>query len=275
MGRALSRMAARLALALALLLPPVLPATGAQFDQQHTAWTALLKRHVIVTDGGRASRVRYAGFARDRAALKNYLAALSAVSAREFAHWDKASRLAFLLNAYNAHMIELVLTRYPDIRSVQDFGMVFNNPFRRKFFVLLEREASLDMIEHETIRAKGDYDEPRIHFAVNCASVGCPMLREEAYTGDRLEAQLEEQTTRFLSDRTRNRHNIGARTLEVSAIFRWYAEDFTRNGATREDFFARHAALLADDTESRRQIGEKRAPVRTLDYDWRLNDAPP
>jgi hypothetical protein len=95
------------------------------------------------------------------------------------------------------------LTRYPDIRSVWDFGKVFNNPFRKRFFKMFGRDYSLDMIEHDTIRARGTYDDPRIHFAVNCASVGCPMLREEAYVGERLERQLDEQTARFLSDRSR------------------------------------------------------------------------
>jgi len=88
-------------------------------------------------------------------------------------------------------MVELVLTRYPNIQSVWDFGKVFGNPFKKRFFRLFGRDYSLDMIEHETIRAKGMYDEPRIHFAVNCASVGCPMLREEAYVGERLDAAVK------------------------------------------------------------------------------------
>ena len=262
---------------IALLMMLLAPCGSfAQFDQQHTAWTDLLKKHVVVVDGGKASRVSYAGFARDRARLKAYLATLSSVSRHDFNEWSKPRQLAFLINAYNGQMVELILTRYPDIKSVWDFGKIFNNPFKIKFFNLLEREASLDQIEHELIRAPGVYDDPRVHFAVNCASVGCPMLREEAYTGDRLDAQLDDQTSRFLADRTRNRYNATDGKLEVSAIFDWYGGDFSHSArgiASREDFFANHANLLADDAAARRRIASKLAPLRFLEYDWRLNDA--
>jgi hypothetical protein len=273
MGPALSRVVARL-IALLLLLAPL--CAGAQFDHQHTAWTALLQRHVVVNTGATASRVNYAGLAGKRAALKRYLATLSAVESDEFNAWSKPRRLAFLLNAYNAHMIERVLTRYPDIQSVWDFGRVFNHPFKTKFFRMFGRDMSLDGIEHDLIRAPGAYDDVRIHFAVNCASIGCPLLREEAYSGDRLDTQLDEQTVRFLADRTRNRYNMVDGALEVSPIFKWYAGDFSggaRGINSREEFFARHAALLADDETGRRRIADKRAPLRFLDYDWRLNDS--
>src|SRR3989304_6097750 len=143
----------------------------AQFDRQHKAWGELLKKHVVLIDGGKASQVRYAELARDRAALTAYLASLSRVSEAEFKSWGKEQQLAFLINAYNAHMVELILTRYPNIKSVWDFGKIFNNPFKNKFFTLFGREFSLDNIEHDTIRAKGVYDDPRIHFAVSCASI--------------------------------------------------------------------------------------------------------
>jgi hypothetical protein len=271
MGRTLSRLATRLS-AVALLAAAGATA-AAEFDHRHAAWTALLRPNVVVLDGGRASRLRYAGLARDRAALQSYLAALSAVEAREFGAWNKAQRLAFLINAYNAHMAALVLTRHPGIESVWDFGKLLNNPFKRRFFMLLGRETSLDDIEHGLIRAPGAYDDPRIHFAVNCASLGCPMLREEAYRAADLDAQLDEQTVRFLSDRARNRVAADG-ALEVSSIFKWYGGDFSRGGATLADFFARHAALLAGDDATRQRILEKRAPLRFLDYDWRLNGAP-
>ncbi|MBI1990430.1 MAG: DUF547 domain-containing protein, partial [Betaproteobacteria bacterium] len=140
----------------------------AQFDHQHKAWGELLKKHVVLIDGGKASQVRYAELARDRAALTAYLASLSRVSEAEFKSWGKEQQLAFLINAYNAHMVELILTRYPNIKSVWDFGKFFNNPFKNKFFTLFGRAFSLDNIEHDTIRAKGVYDDPRIHFAVSC-----------------------------------------------------------------------------------------------------------
>lgn len=243
------------------------PSANAQsFDHSHAAWSALLKKHVVLVDGGKASRVRYAEFARDRAALKAYLDALSAVPEADFKAWTKPQQMAFLINAYNGFTVEKILTRYPDIRSIWDFGKLFGNPFKDEFFSLLGRKFTLDGIEHETLRKKGAYDEPRIHFAVNCAAIGCPMLREEAYVAERLDAQLEEQARRFLSDRSRNRFAAGR--LEVSRIFDWFKEDF----GARERFFAKYAAQLADGAEQQKPVAEGRAPLSFLEYDWSLNE---
>jgi hypothetical protein len=272
----------RLFAAIALLAAPA-GAVFAQFDHSHAAWTALLKKHVVVVDGGKASQIRYAGLAQDRAQLKAYLDALSKVSEAEFKGWSKPQQVAFLVNAYNAFTVEKILTRYPDIRSIWDFGKVFGNPFKDRFFVLLGREGSLDRIEHETLRAKGAYDEPRVHFAVNCASIGCPMLREEAYVADRLDAQLEDQARRFLADRSRNRYSAAKGSLEVSRIFDWFKEDWQSgyrglDGGTpaigsREQYFARYAKLLADDPAQQKLIEDGKTPIAFLEYDWTLNDA--
>jgi hypothetical protein len=247
----------------------------AQFDHRHAAWTSLLGKHVVLVDGGKASRVNYAGFGQERQTLKSYLDSLARITEAEFRSWSRNEQLAFLINTYNARMIELVLTRYPNLGSVWDFGRLINNPFRTRFFRLFGREFSLDMLEHDTIRAKGVYDEPRIHMAVNCASIGCPMLREEAYVADRLDTQLEEQVVRFLSDRSRNRYESTAGALEVSQIFRWYREDF-ENGqvgiASREHFFAKYASVLADSASAEQAIRSRKVPIRHLEYDWRLND---
>jgi hypothetical protein len=231
---------------------------------EHRDWDALLKRHVVVLDGGKASQVRYSAMAAERALLRGYLARLSGVAGKEFDGWPREERMAFLINAYNAFMVEKVLTRYPDIRSVWDFGRLWGHPFKDEFFVLLEGRRSLDWIEHETLRRH--YRDPRIHYAVNCAAVGCPMLREEAYGAARLELQLEDQARRFLADRSRNR--VRDARLEVSKIFDWYRADFE----PRERYFARHAALLADDPAQQKLIVEGKAALRFLDYDWTLND---
>ena len=174
---------------------PALAQTAA-FDHGHAAWTALLKKHVVLLDGGKASQVRYAGMAADRASLKAYLAQLSAVSPAAFEAFSKPQQMAFLINAYNAFTVELILTRYPKLASIRDLGSLLQSPWKPQFVKLLGTQMSLDNIEHDTLRARGRYDDPRIHFAVNCASVGCPMLREEAFVADRLDAQLDEQTRR-------------------------------------------------------------------------------
>jgi len=270
-------------LLLALLVTALpLTATAQQFDHDHKAWAALLKKHVVLIDNNKASQVRYAGFAQDRTVLKAYIDTLSKVGTQEFSIWSKPQQMAFLINAYNAHTVEKILTRYPDIKSIWDFGKIFGNPFKDKFFRLFGREFTLDMIEHETLRKPGAYNEPRVHFAVNCASVGCPMLREEPYIAERLDAQLEEQTRRFLSDRTRNRYNAQDNALEVSEIFKWFSEDWTsgyrgfegKNPAmqSREQFFAKYAMLLADSPAHQQALTERKAAIRHLDYDWSLND---
>jgi len=259
-----------------------LSASAQAFDHDHQAWAALLKKHVVLIDGGKASQLRYAALAQERPALKSYLASLSKVSAQEFAGWSKPQQMAFLINAYNAYTAEKILTRYPNIKSIWDFGKIFGNPFKDKFFTLLDREFTLDMIEHETLRKPGAYNEPRVHFAANCASVGCPMLREEPYVAAKLDAQLEEQTRRFLSDRSRNRYNAQDNALEVSEIFKWFSEDWTsgyrgfegKNPAmqSREQFFAQYAAILADSPAHQQAITERKAGIRHLDYNWSLND---
>ncbi len=247
------------------------------FDHRHTAWSALLKKHVVVIDDGRASQVRYAGMATDRAALKAYLASLSAVSPAAFNSYTKAQQMAFLINAYNAHTVDLILTRYPHLDSIKELGSLLQSPWKRKYIALLGSTMSLDGIEHDTLRARGRYDDPRIHFAVNCASVGCPPLREEAFTAERLAAQLDEQAQRFMSDRSRNRWNTSKQRLEVSKIFDWYGEDFTLGhlGITSTAaFYARYADRLADASADRDRIRAQTAAVSYLDYDWALNDAP-
>lgn len=272
-------------LALLLWLPALCQAQFAQFDHAHKSWDALLKKHVVVGPGGHASAVSYDGFQADEAALKAYTQGLSAVAEAEFARWTRLQQMAFLINAYNAFTVVKVLQRYPGLKSIRDFGSFIGNPWKDKFFKLFGNDAFLDDIEHGMLRKPGRYDEPRVHFAVNCASVGCPMLREEAYVADRLDAQLEEQARRFLGDRSRNRFDAARGALEVSKIFDWFKVDWEsgykgigRDGAavtSREMYFARYAALLADKLEERKLIAEGKAAIRFLEYDWNLNRARP
>jgi hypothetical protein len=251
-------------------------------DHSHKVFDGLLKKHVVVLQGGKVSQVRYPEFAKDRTALKAYLDELSAVKKSEFDGWSKSQQMAFLINTYNAFTIELILNHYP-VKSIKDIGSdFFDNRWKRKFFTLLGAPTSLDMVEHEMLRAPGRYDEPRVHYAVNCASIGCPMLREEAFTAEKLDKQLEEQAGRFLSDRSRNRYNKERGVLEVSKIFDWFAKDWTSNYkgingvapiASREDYFGRYAQLLTDDEAGRSAIKEGKVKINFLSYDWSLNEA--
>ncbi len=271
---------------LALVFWLSLAATGASaknpdtgFDHSHAAFTTLLKKHVVLIEGDKISQVRYAALQQDRAALKSYLAGLSAVRATDFNAWSKPQRMAFLINAYNGFTLELMLQNYP-VKSIKDIGSFFDNRWKRPFIKLLGQDFSLDGIEHETLRKPGAYNEPRVHYAVNCASIGCPALRKEAFVADRLDVQLEEQAVRFLSDRSRNHYANGK--LEVSMIFNWFAEDWEK-GLTgfddktlpiksRAEYFGRYAKLLSDNPADQQKIRDGKVTISHLDYDWAIND---
>jgi Protein of unknown function, DUF547 len=242
----------------------------AQFDPGHAGWDGLLKKHVRWLPDGKQSRVDYDGFKAERAALKKVLDAMSAVTPAEFERWSRAQQMAFLVNAYNAFTVELILTRWPELKSIKDLGSLLQSPWKKKFFVLLGDERHLDWIEHEQLRAR--YKDPRVHAAVNCASIGCPALRPEAFTAARLDAQFDDGMQRFMADRTRNR--VAGGKLEVSLIFKWFRADFEQGqmGFNQlEDLFARYAAQLSDQPEEQRKLRERALQPSFLDYDWSIN----
>lgn len=244
----------------------------APFDHGHAAWDALLKKHVRWLPDGNQSRANYKGFAADRAALRAVLETMSAVPKATFDGWSRPQQMAFLINAYNAFTVELILTKYPDLKSIKDLGSFIQSPWKKKFFTLLGEERHLDWIEHEQLRPR--YNEPRVHAAVNCASIGCPALRDEAFTATKLEAQLEDGMRRFMADRTRNR--VKGNQVEVSSIFKWFREDFEKgHGGFRQvqDVFAKYAELLSDIPAEQAALKAKSLPVSHLEYDWSLNDA--
>jgi hypothetical protein len=246
------------------------------FDHTYKGWDDLLKKHVRYVEGGNASRVSYAGLAKDRAQLKVVLDEYSKVPRIEFDGWAKPQQQAFLINAYNAFTVEKILTRYPDLKSIRDFGSVFGNPWKDKFFTLFGQPAYLDLIEHEMLRKDGVYDDPRVHVAVVCASIGCPMLRADAFTDDKLDAQLDDAMRRFLSDRSRNRYNPQSGKLEISRIFDWYGKDFEKGHkglSSVRGAMAKFADQLADKPEDRAAVRAQKPDIAFLDYDWSLNDA--
>ena len=241
------------------------------FDHEHRLWHQLLQKHVYWIDNGVASQVDYEGFRRENATLDAYLDTLSGVSKDEFAQWTQEQQLAFLINAYNAFTVRLILNHWP-VDSIRDIGGWFNNPWKMEFFTLLGQPRHLDWIEHEVIREPGRFNEPRIHFAVNCAAIGCPALRNEAYVGERLTHQLEDQTRRFLSDTSRNRYRNGR--LELSSIFKWYREDFQRGWQgidSLAEFIAPYADTLEAPSFSRNKNNQHMIEIKFLDYDWALN----
>jgi hypothetical protein len=260
-----------ISIAIGALFLPATPAFSQTFDHSYAAWEVLLKKHVRWLPDNKQSRVNYKGFAADRAELGKVLEGLSAVSQVQFNTFSKEQQMAFLINAYNAFTVEVILTKYPDLKSIKDLGVFGRGPWKNEFFTLLGAKRHLDWIEHEQLRPK--YAEPRVHVAVNCASIGCPALFPEAFTAPKLDAMLEDGMRRFLGDRTRNRYEGGK--LQVSNIFKWFKEDFEKGNkgfAKLEDVFAKYADLLTPDETARNQIKAKSVAISHLDYDWSLND---
>jgi hypothetical protein len=256
----------------AVLALQCLVVQAAGFD--HSTWDSLLKKHVVVLRSGQASQVDYAGMATDHDQLKGYLSKLSAVSKADFEQWDQATQLAYLINAYNAYTVELVLTGYPKVASIKDLGTFLQSPWKKSFFQLLGETRSLDDVEHGLIRGSGRYSEPRVHFAANCASIGCPALRAEAYVSEQLESQLQDATKSFLSDRSRNR--LEGNSMKMSSIFKWYKSDFEkgwRGAKSLTGFLLQYRQSLGLTDAATAALTLNNLTIEYLDYDWRLNSA--
>ncbi len=244
--------------------------TLASFD--HSVWQQLLSRAVVAIENGNQTAVDYALLAGDRQQLLGYLQQTGNVTRQEFDGWSLDAQLAFLINVYNAWTVESILREWPDIDSIRDIGFLPNAAWRRRIVQLFGRQVSLDNVEHDMIRGWDRYQEPRIHFAVNCAAIGCPPLRAEAYTGEKLQQQLEDNTRRFLSDSTRN--YVEGDTLYLSRIFDWYAEDFEQGWGGADsvlEFVRLYGGSISAKSEDRPWQSEDDLTIRYLDYDWGLN----
>lgn len=233
----------------------------ALFDHEHSAWTAILDRYV------HSGAVDYAGLQRSGLPdLAMYLRALEAVCRGHFDAWTREQKLAFWINAYNAYTVKLVLEHYP-LKSIRSIGLLPGAAFRKNFIPLRNgrgQALSLSDIEHEILRR--EFAEPRIHFAIVCASQSCPVLRSEAFCARDVEAQLDDAARTFVGDTTKNRFDAGSRTLHLSSIFKWFREDFERAARTLPEFVARYS-----DEQTARALRSGNVRVDFLDYDWSLN----
>lgn len=234
----------------------------ADFDVNHTQWTKLLETHV--EPRGHTTKVNYMAIKNDPEALNAYLERLSQVTEKEFKQWSDAEQIAFWINAYNAFTIKLIVDHYP-VKSIKDVGGFFSSPWKKRFFTLLGKTRHLDEIEHQILRK--NFNEPRIHFAINCASLSCPPLKAEAYTGEQLSEQLDEQTTLFLNTTEFNRVDLEHKRLYLSKIFKWFEKDFTDESKSLRDFLTKYFKI-PDDQKTR----IKEFQIVYLNYDWKLND---
>jgi len=246
------------------------PVVGLAFDHGHSVFTSVLGKHVKVLRGEVDFEINIGALKKDQSELKKYLTGLSTVSQKEFDGWTKDQQLSFLINAYNGFTIELILKNYP-VKSIRKIGAILQSPWKIDFIKLLDKTISLDDIEHGLVRKKGVYDEPRIHFALVCASIGCPALHNKSFTADTLEEMLETGMMKFLSDKTRNRYNKKSKSFEVTKLFKWYGGDFNDKYGTVNKLLKKYAIHLIE-TKSDLAVAEKTKDIDYLDYDWNLND---
>ena len=226
------------------------PETEEQLNSQeakvdHSQWNALLQKHV-----DKAGMVDYSGFKKDREKLDQYLKLLS--DQKPDKSWGKNELLAYYINLYNAYTVDLILRNYP-LESIKDINGAWTN----EFVSIGNKEISLGGIENSLLRKM---NEPRIHFAINCASISCPKLMNEAYTSKNMEKQLEKATREFINS---DKNDISAGSAKLSSIFDWYKGDFTENGQTIIEYVNQYANTKIN----------KGTTVYFKDYNWNLNDA--
>jgi len=221
----------------------------------HQIFNDLLSKYV-----DESGNVNYKGFKEEKSAFKKYLKEIKA-NPPDTNTWTKKDQIAFWINAYNAFTIELILDNYP-ISSIKDIGAKLqipfvNTPWDIKFIEIGGEEYDINNIEHNILRK--NFDEPRIHFAIVCASFSCPKLRREAYTGEKLEAQLTQQAQSFLADNRKNQ--ISQNSIVISKIFSWFKGDFIKN-ETLISFLNQYAPVKISSD----------ADISYMKYDWRLNE---
>jgi hypothetical protein len=218
----------------------------------HAPYLELLEKYV------QNGTVNYQGFKNEEAKLDGYLKVLEETDTKKL---SRDEQFAFYINAYNAWTIKLILTGYPGVKSIKDLGSIFKSPWKKKIARIDGDIVTLDHIEHDILRPV--FIDPRVHFAINCASIGCPPLRPEPYQGNVLEEQLDEMAKAFINDSRHNR--LEGRTLYVSSIFKWFSKDFNDDVV---GFFLKYAQ---GDLKKQLEENKRNIQVRYLDYDWSLN----
>lgn len=253
-----------------------------KFDHSHTEFNLILEKHV--TNGW----VDYRGILAASDMFYRYITSLGAVNAETLTTWSRDQQLAYWINAYNAFTIQAIIERYP-IRSRSLIGLFFpqnsilqiSGIWDRLKFNAGGQSLTLGQIEHEILRKV--FDEPRIHFAIVCASRSCPALRSEAYRFDILEFQLHEQTVDFINDPVRGvRWDAAKQRLYISKIFKWFKEDFkqkadafetpTRSEMSGNPLLAFIRPYIRNESIIDSMGDNWNVRVSYLPYDWRLNE---
>lgn len=216
--------------------------------------------------------VDYQALQQNREMLDQFNASIGSVPKATYENWSDAEQIAFLINAYNSFTLQSIIDQDPIKDSIRDIPGVW----RIRTFEIAGESKTLDNIEHQTLRQ--DFNEPRIHAALNCTAISCPPLRREPYVADQLDRQLEEQVEQWLSSRHGIQIDRDAGEVKISAIFDWFGEDWLADYSTETAFTGsqkQRAALnfisqyADEDTAAYLEAGNY--DVGYLDYDWSLN----
>jgi len=238
---------------LSLVIWTVSEASSSAFDDSYGTYGKVLS--LCVRDG----LVDYRGLKSDPGDLEAYLESTAKVTRKDFESWPEYEQLAFLINLYNARTLELIVDNYP-VKSIRDIGSGGKGPWDEPVVALFGETITLNSLEHGIIRK--NYKEPRIHFALVCAAVGCPPLLDEPYLADKLDNQLEARTKEFLSDPKKNSVDRGNKIIRLSPLFEWYAEDFKAEAGSVPGFLKKYY----ENEPFKGYI------IVYTDYDWSLND---
>ena len=243
---------------IAILYLGVPNSAAEEFDHSHKNYDQLLQDQV--KDG----LVNYKAIKVDPEVLNGYLDTLGKVEKATFNAWPEKERLTYLINLYNAATIKLIVDNYP-VKSIRDINKEGAGPWKLNVVNLFGKKISLDALEHDIIRK--NYNEPRIHFALVCAALGCPKLPNWAFVSLKLEQQLEARTKLYLADKSINYIDEGNKTIYLSSIFNWFAGDFKKTHSTVLDFVKQY--LPADEANKL----NPNFRVNYTEYDWNLNDS--
>jgi len=226
----------------------------------HSVWDGLLKKYV--DDKGMVNYKAWKANAGDEQALDQYLAHLSQSNGKG----TKEQQLAFWINAYNAVTVKGILREYPTTSIRNHTAKLFGyNIWKNLKLIVGGKPVSLDEMEHQVLRKMG---EPRIHFAIVCASIGCPRLLNEAYVAERIDEQLTLNSRSFFADASKFRYDANRQTYHISPIIQWFGEDFGNS----EPAQLKTIAPYISDSAASQAAASGRGTMSFVDYDWGLND---
>ena len=250
------------------------------FDQNHTIFNKLLQENV------KDAKVNYKGFI-DSAEFTNYLKSLNNITPDDFNTWTDSQKIAFWINSYNAFTIKAIIDHYPIQRSFTLVG-IFYAPknsilqipgvWKKLQFQAVGQNVTLDHIEHGILRK--EFNEPRIHAAINCASISCPDMRNEAYIADKIDKQLDDSSKNFVNSNTKGvLVDKNKNKVKVSKIFKWFGQDFFKNynmnefneRSDKENGTFGYIYKYINDDEKEYILSDD-YKLKYLSYDWSLNE---